>query len=328
MISFGPIIEPLTRARNFLFEKNILSSLELPCKVVSIGNITMGGTGKTPMTSYLYQYYKKNKIGIIVRSYKTDLDHPEIVPAQGSAASQLGDEALLLKWKCPEAVVVSGPNKTESAAFLLSKYPEVEVILIDDGFQHRKLKRHLDIVLLDASVQAKEYSWPLKGRLRESLDELHRAQVVILTKMDQQDPETVALLTSRLPQEILLLESFQKVSEPYQVSGVSVGDRKRENLNKVFAFCGIAKPENFKQSLEKKIEVSEFLPFSDHHFYSDSEIKEILLKKAQQYGVTVTTEKDFMRLQAWPKNGPPLFVLPLDVELHGPIERFYELLKI
>jgi tetraacyldisaccharide 4'-kinase len=318
----------LTWLRLWLYQNKVFKKVELPIPVISVGNLTMGGTGKTPFTLWILEHLiEKHNIGVVVRSYKASAQNPTAVKSD-SNVMVVGDEALLLKLKVPQAHVYTGPNKSETALKLYQdKKPDL--ILVDDGFQHFKLKRDLDIVLLDVSVSRADYSWFPLGRLREGFRALQRASVIVLSKTEMKNEKTFAFIKSKLPSGCLVLESEQQTSSLTYEAGqnkYSDYDLTPTQLKekKIFAFAGLARPVNFKKSLQQRqISVSQFLGFPDHTKYDSADIKN-LVQKAKDFDLCITTEKDAVKLRLWPNSATGLYVLPLRLNIKGAIKEFYE----
>lgn len=326
----APIFKGLTHLRAALYQKDRISSIELPIPVISIGNLTMGGTGKTPFTLWLLeQYQHQYKIGVVVRSYKAKLKEPKRVEISHMSSETFGDEAVLIQKKMPQVIVYSGPCKFATAQKLYD-LEKPDFIIVDDGFQHFKLKRKLDIVLLDTSVAMSDYSWPPSGRMREDFSALDRSSIVILTKTEMQNEQTLAYLRKQIPSSALVLEAKQAYSKLVQIGGKEISVRNSDiNKNefkdkKVFAFAGLARPENFRRTLERlNIRVQKFLGLPDHVNYTSELIKDIC-EQSKEYDFCITTEKDAVKLQQWPATAIRLFTVPIELELKGNLEGFYE----
>jgi tetraacyldisaccharide 4'-kinase len=369
----APFFKGLTHLRVALYQKNRISSIELPIPVISIGNLTMGGTGKTPFTLCLLEKYQQQyKIGVVVRSYKAKLKEPKRVELNHISSETFGDEAVLIQKKMPQVIVYSGPCKFKTAQKLYDE-ERPDFIIVDDGFQHLKLKRNLDIVLLDTSVVKSDYSWPPSGRMREDFSALDRASIIVLTKTEMQNEQTLAYLKKQIPSSALVLEAKQAYGKLVQIAGQKFSgldsDLRTESSNlqpsqsqhhlsgikiesgavrnseprkcdltsgadfkdktefkdkKVFAFAGLARPQNFRTTLERlNIPVQKFLGLHDHVNYTEELIKDIC-EQAKNYDFCMTTEKDAVKLQQWPDTASSLFTVPIELELKGNLEGFYE----
>jgi tetraacyldisaccharide 4'-kinase len=320
------LFKTLTQLRFKFYKENFLKRIKLPIPVISIGNLTMGGTGKTPFTIWLLEKYQEQyKIGVVVRSYKANLKSPQRVKINSSAIV-MGDEALLIQNRLPQAIVYAGSCKFEIAQELY-KNENPDFIIVDDGFQHLKLSRDLDIVLLDCSVPFTDYSWPLFGRLREDFSALSRASVVVLTKTEIKNEETYQFIKKQIPSSVTILESEQCIGKLRSLrDGSLLEDSELLNFKdkKIFAFAGLARPENFQLTLKQlHLPVNEFLSLADHVNYTEDLIEEII-SKAKNCDFCVTTEKDAVKLQEWPIANKDLFIVPIKLNVKGDVKGFYE----
>lgn len=324
----APFFQLVTWLRQKFYQKKWIKAVELPVPVISIGNLTMGGTGKTPFTLWILEHFiGRYKIGIVVKSYKASANKPMRVETD-SNVDVVGDEALFLKLKVPQAHIYSGPSKYQTAQKLFSE-EKPDLIFVDDGFQHFKLKRDLDIVLLDVSVPLTDYSWFPIGRLREGFVALKRASVIVLSKTELKNEKTYDFVKLNIPKSSLVLESEQQTSRLIYEAGVqkySDYDLTPSQLKekKVLAFAGLARPINFKKSLyQKQIAITEFLGFPDHAKYDEKAIKD-LEQKAKAFHLCITTEKDAVKLRKWSTTAPGLYVLPLRLNIKGAVKDLYE----
>lgn len=275
-------------SKNFLYDKNYLKPLKLKFPVVSVGNLSFGGTGKTPFIILLAEEFSSGyKINIVTRSYKARLREPRRVNLQEpDAATLYGDEACLIQETLPGCSVWSGPSKAATA--IASAISQPDLILLDDGFSHRKLWRNFDLILVDATEGLSNY-------LRESVRNLKRASAVVITKANLADAATIAALEAEIISVALHLKNCIFISEIKTSLRVS-------QTEPLFVFCGIAKPESFVDDLVKqgyKVAASRF--FADHYMYSVSDQQEILksysrLKKEYKNLRLVTTEKDLVKI--------------------------------
>ena len=324
----SPLFSTIVGLRNWCYDINAMKSYQLKIPVISVGNITMGGTGKTPFIQWLVSEISDlgYRPGVICKSYKASAKKPEWVNTDLGSFKMFGDEAVLLKLKNPSIPVLSGPNKWESALYMEQAANHSNVVILDDGFQHRKLKRNLDIVLLDVSVMEKDYQWPFKGRAREELKSLHRADVVVFTKWDQKNEETYEFLVKNISNNILRLFAYQEFEAIRKVAGRPMNSLAPISSLKGFGFCGLGNPSNFFSSLKSVgLNIVETYALNDHEEYSENLLKKII-EKAQNFDFAVTSEKDMVKLQAWPFNGPSLFVLPMKLKVSGNLEGFREIL--
>ncbi len=273
--------------KNKFYDLGILSSAQLKVPVISVGNLSFGGTGKTPFIEFLAKNLADKKIVIVCRSYRASLKVPQKVNLKiKNAAHIYGDEAYLLQKKIPTSLVWSGPTKSKTALAALTDQPDV--ILVDDGFSHRQLKRNFDLVLIDSTKLYNDY-------FRERFSSLHRASAVVLTK--SQDANRDQLLNFKKA----LSEKFPQLSDSiFEAETRSTFHVKPESP--VIAFCGVALPEVFRESLiNQNLRLIHFSIFQDHQIYTDSLQDKMWsdyceLRKLEPFLKILTTEKDFNKL--------------------------------
>jgi tetraacyldisaccharide 4'-kinase len=293
--------------RFWLYKRGVFKARSLPGPVISIGNLTVGGTGKTPMVimlaELLLQYGRKPAIlsrgygGGYSENINLVSDCDNILLDAGTA----GDEPYMTARKLPGVPVLVGPDRYMLGKFAGESLP-VDLYLLDDGFQHLKLKRDVDLVLIDAGLGL-GCSLPLpRGPLREPAKHLSRADVIIFTNHDSAvPPPELAAQVSRLAPGA---RQFTASLEPLRFRSL-VGGRKADLQSfkdkEAIAFAGIAQPQNFYKKLnELGIEIIETVSFPDHHRYSKKDLDNIS-EKLSRCNLAFTTEKDFARL---PENLP------------------------
>ena len=286
---FEFIYQGISRLRNYFYDRDWLESVQLDRPVVSVGNLSFGGTGKTPCLIFLAEKLSPSlKVAIICRSYKTQAIEPQRVDATKDRAAQIfGDEACLLQKRLPQCVVWSGPRKYRTAqAALVKDHPQL--ILIDDGFSHRRLKRNFDLVLVDATKGTKDY-W------REGLNSLKRAHAVVITKTNLVGHEQVEHLKRLILRSHPHLQNVLFESQTQTVLNIS-------KTQPLFIFCGLAHPESFRVALEQQgFKIHTFIKRIDHAVYTESEQAKIYeqFQQVQRQIPSlqlVTTEKDRVKL--------------------------------
>lgn len=310
----------LVACRNFLYDKNIFAATRVSAKVVSIGNLTTGGSGKTPTTAFLANALLQRgfKVAIVARGYGR-AQRKDCIVSDGqtvlAAIHEAGDEPLWLAQQCPGAVVVVSESKTRAAQIAAQRF-QPHFILVDDGFQHRRLQRDLEIVLLSAAMLLQK-PWLLPaGPLREPLLSLRRADKILLTDMRG--------LTSREQQTVL--QTLQQFTAARALA-IDFAHDKLSHLfeGKTLASCferqtsallvsGIALPERFRQSAEAAgLQVVEHLAYRDHHSFSAHDIEQVIAKfQALHADVLLTTAKDAVKLRNFARlRELPIYVLEL-----------------
>ena len=286
----------VVQIRNFLYSRGIMKSFAVTqaglkttdrtqqtVGVISIGNITAGGTGKTPMVIWLYNYLQNKgvKCSILTRGYKS--------------AGGGNDEPAILAKNCPGASVVVNPNRLEGAIEAVKKH-RAQVLIMDDGFQHRRLHRNIDIVTIDATRPFGFGKMLPAGLLREPITSLRRANAAIITRSNLVSENDLSDMENTLKKINPNMVISKAVHSPLYV--MSAGDKKipLEQLKgkTVFAFCGIANPEAFFSTLKTlSVKVVGTGIYDDHYSYTIENVEQIL-QQAKQAGaeMVITTEKD------------------------------------
>jgi tetraacyldisaccharide 4'-kinase len=283
----------LVGARNLLYDRNILRAGRLQGAVVSVGNLSAGGSGKTPFVMLLGELLKARgiKFDVLSRGYGRKSKGVHLVDPAG-LPDEFGDEPLLIARKLQVPVIV-GEDRCAAGRFAESKFgPQFH--LLDDGFQHRALAREFDIVLVTPQ-DAGDRLLP-EGRLRERLSSLQRADAVVLAG---------GASAESFPIEEKMLWRVRRGIVPKNIPPRPV------------VFCGIARPQNFVLQLRAaNIEPAAEAFYRDHHAYSEKDVRELLqLKQKSEAGGFVTTEKDAVNLRGYLSVLEPLAVVPVKMEL-------------
>jgi len=279
--------------------------------VISVGNLSVGGTGKTPVTIDITKRLlgEGKRVAILSRGYKRKSDAPHTVVSDGvkllADCSESGDEPYMMAQAVPQAVVISGKNRSGIAAIACDTYKS-DVLVLDDGFQHLKLRRDFDVVLLDYTETLDDALVPA-GRLREPFSALGRATHIVISKVPPYpDPERIRrfqqLAAKYAPSAQVSMCRFK----PSYLRGEGKAGSTPIELNlsqisghKVVALCGIARPVSFVDSIKQLgAEVVSLNAYPDHHWFSESELDKLskVLEKTRASYV-VTTEKDLVRME-------------------------------
>jgi tetraacyldisaccharide 4'-kinase len=295
------------------------------CPVISIGNITVGGTGKTPMAAKIAQSLidRGRKAAILSRGYKGsaipfDENRREQAAAQWSAAS---DEAAVLKRRCPRIPVYLGPDRVASAAKAVEQ--GADVLVLDDGFQHRRLARDLDIVLVDATAPFGQGRMLPRGLLREPLSSLHRAGLIVLTRSDEVDPSTktdILRTIARASNNRAVAQAVHRVEGFVDIKGRPMDSVDPASMQAVI-FAGIGNFESFRRCVQRLgVRVLAAYEYPDHHYYTVAEIDGLQDTAAMlEANVLLTTEKDAVKLVGrWDDQRCPLLALNLKIEFDEP----------
>ena len=294
----APIYGFIVWLRNFLYSKEWLKIHRAEVPVISIGNITTGGTGKTPLVIRLCkqlisdsQFQLSNsQCAILTRGYKAGKD------LRGESGGY-GDEPAVLAESCPGVQVVVNPDRIAGAADAISRFG-VKVLIMDDGFQHRRLGRDLDIVTIDATVPFGYGKLLPAGLLREPVAALKRADAAVITRCDQVDEAELTQLEGKLRQINPEMVVARSVHAPVCAKSI---DNREINLGelkgkKIFAFCGIGNPDAFFNTVGcLGAELSGSRVFDDHYHYTDECLADIYEQaKCLDADLILTTQKDWV----------------------------------
>lgn len=286
--------------KNKFYDSTFLKKVKLSCPVVSVGNLSVGGTGKTPCVELLVSAFleqgKYKKIIVVSRSYKASLKQPQKVDLSlPNAVAVFGDEPCLLQTLLPQCSVWSGPSKSKTAlAAELSEKPDL--IIVDDGFSHRQLVRDFDLVLIDATAPLNYFQTLPVGRLREPLSQLVRAHAVLITRANLVDDHKIEKIQK------LILEANETLKKSIYLAKSLTSIEAVPAPAKLNVFCGLGNPKSFKTSLENlDYKIETFKEFPDHYQYSTADLDAILAesKKAPEQ-LLVTTEKDLIKIKNHP----------------------------
>ena len=324
--------------RNAFYDRGWFRSRQVPIPIVSVGNLTLGGTGKTPMVAYLVKWFLSHKIrpGIVSRGYKK--------PSDSKTPGKLNDEGMELEIRFPEVPHLQSPDRIAASLALLQKYP-VDVIVLDDGFQHRRIARNLDIVLIDSLEPfGLDRLFP-RGTLRESLHSLSRADVVLISRADMVDESRRNEIQSRVRKftpNAIIGEVIHKPTsliahyeETPQTDSSLFSDMSTFTVRqtcsvawlagkKIVAFSGIARPEAFRKSLERcGANVLEFVHFPDHHDFSSSDVERLTaIAKAANAAAVLCTMKDIVKIRKRNLDNVPLWSVEIGLEFQSGEEQF------
>ncbi len=290
--------------RNICYDKKWLKSISYPLPVFCVGNLSMGGTGKSPMIEYLIRFLKDDyQIGVLSRGYKRKTSGFREV-LESSKVENVGDEPLQFKKKFPKIVVAVCANRREGIDRIKSN---VDLILLDDAFQHRKVNASKNILLTSYhNLYVNDCVLPV-GNLRESKKGARRADIVVVTKCPEQ--HSYAKLKEIQNDLNLLSEQkvyFSKITYDKLIYGITEKLPLSHLKNKKFTLVtGIADSNPLVNFLTKKQLDFNHQKFPDHHHFSDPEIERL-----KECNIILTTEKDFVRLQPRFKNFP-IYYLPI-----------------
>ena len=316
--------------RNKLFDWELLQSKSFDVPVICVGNLTVGGTGKTPHTEYLIRLLQQEGLNVAVlsRGYKRKTKGYILADA-GCNASQIGDEPCQMKKKYPQARIAVDADRQHGISQLRRlNNPPVDVVLLDDAFQHRYVKAGMNILLTDYNrLFTKDLLLPA-GRLREPASGKNRAQIVIVTKC----PSNIKPTDFNITAKQINLYPYQKLfftqiryGEPIPLFPESIGSDKVSNVlsgeEHVLLITGIASPQPLAEEVKRYAKQVKLLTFADHHDFSAKDLQLIEKEFARMQGckrIILTTEKDAARLKGYPSLSNELkihlYVIPIEVE--------------
>lgn len=297
----------IMRIRNFLYEKKIFSDRTVQVPVISVGNITLGGTGKTPLVAWLIRFYlsRGENPALISRGYRAhEISKAEKVHSKPSEFSPcMNDEARELALRFPGMIHYTGGDRVVVASRLILDHPNTSVLILDDAFQHRRIHRDLDLVLLDALDPFGCGSVFPRGLLREPLDGLRRADVVLLSRADlvsEDQRDRIRKKAEQAGSNFLWCEVAHTFSRVFVADEpvASFDEWKKDQNGKLIAFCGLGNPDGFRLALKKNgIEIAHFIPFPDHHVYTNNDFDLLLEQKDNTKAVGfLTTMKDLVKI--------------------------------
>ena len=349
--------------RNRLYALGVFKARRLPCRVISVGNIVVGGTGKTPTVIALAKHLQKEKVrvAILLRGYKRESREKVTIVSDGervcASLKESGDEAYMMAKHLSGIPIVVSSQRYQAGQVALERFG-VDVLLLDDGFQHRQLARDVDILTVPAhsaiGLQAARERLLPAGNLREPPTALRRADVILLTHTDTVDMLRDAKAALRqLAPNALILESvhqpvhFYSLAPPKNSEGTDfLRTSEAVKGKRILAVCGIGNPDAFAATLMRcSAESVKLLAYPDHHVYTEADFVGIdTVFQAVQADLIVTTEKDAQKLEAFvgdrelPRKSrdhdhrdgvlPPILVLEVALVITEGVEKLLELLDL
>ena len=305
--------------RNRLYDHRILSTVSFNLPVICVGNLSVGGTGKSPMIEYLIRMLHADyRLATLSRGYKRKT-RGYAIAAEGTTALEIGDEPMQFHLKFPGVAVAVGEERVEAIPQLLQDAPDTEVVLLDDAFQHRSIKPGFSILLTDAgNLFTRDFFLPT-GDLRDERGSYRRANVLVGTKFQ---PALTAGERDRLMRELdprpeqTVFFASMVYGTPYHI----LDAEKKQPLRKtaeVLLVTGIANSEPLKRYMLQEVFSYERMPYSDHHIFTIDDLAEIKQAYVRMKGadkLILTTEKDAVRLLKFREQLQelPLYVLPVE----------------
>jgi tetraacyldisaccharide 4'-kinase len=312
----------LLGTREWLYALGVLKSHRLSCPVVSVGNLTVGGTGKTPAVELVVRTLIElgHRPAVVSRGYGRRTHGIQIVADAASIrldAEDGGDEPFLLARRLPGVPVVVGTNRHAAARHAITRFA-VTAIVLDDGFQHRTLAKDVEVVMARARAPWGNGRLLPGGPLREPLGALDRATLIVVTgARGADDVSEVAEAARRHAPDTPVLAARHVPTECWEVGSMKEHPLTTLRGKRLFAFAGIGSPDSFRRTLgEVGVVESGFTRFSDHHWYTRDELRDLdAAAAAADADGLVTTEKDWVRLRRLPVTKRPIYVLGVRLEL-------------
>jgi len=293
------------RLRNAAYTIGWLRSQRVEAPVVSVGNLTVGGTGKTPCVEYVASFYRRKeyRVAILSRGYGGTAGH--------------NDEALVLYANLNDVPHLQDPDRVQMARIALEEL-ESEVLVLDDAFQHRRLARDLDLVLIDATAPwGYGYLLP-RGLLREPIHGLRRAHLVLLTRCDQVEPARLVELRQRIARVAPQVPVVETCHEPVELVNSDGVTRTLDLLRDrpIAAFCGLGQPEAFQRTLaDLGANVQWFRAYPDHHPYTRQDVVDLTSWVRSLGEQVITTQKDLVKIRLTSLGEVPLWALRIRLKV-------------
>lgn len=341
LVIISKCYESLIRLRISVFRYGLFRQKSLPCKVISIGNVVAGGTGKTPMAVYMANLLKNQGMNVVIisRGYKGNYgDGPQTV-FDGKTIlmtpDESGDEPYIMA-QVGQFPVIVGKDRVKAGLYAI-KHFEPDVIVLDDAFQHLRLKRDFNILLLDAAVPFGNGRCLPAGRLREPVSSsIHRCDVIVFTR----SPDAIDEYTDRIMKQAIEqyksipnfisrhLPVIRQVVNKRNDTDYTIFDKKSLKGMNAVVFSGLANNRAFLESLlNLGINVNGFLEFGDHHAYKEADIEKInRLAVAKKSKMIVTTEKDWVKCSQYKTWNADIIVMGVDIEVEAE-EKLIDLIK-
>jgi tetraacyldisaccharide 4'-kinase len=300
-----------------LYDKGYLKSVSFNLPVICVGNLSVGGTGKSPMTEYLLQLLSPLfETAVLSRGYKRKTTG-YLLANENTTALEIGDEPMQFHKKFPQVAIAVGEQRIEAIPQLLQDKPDTGVIILDDAFQHRAIRAGFNIVLTDFSNPYWHDTYLPTGDLRDNRISAERGDIIVVTKC----PENLSETKKNEIIEAIRPKAYQKIfftcieyGHPYHI--ISRENKALGSHLEILLVCGIANPIPLKKHLEQHVELYIEKNYDDHHIFSIDDWNEIVNKFNEldaQEKIILTTEKDAVRLEKFGEllMQVPLYVLPI-----------------
>jgi tetraacyldisaccharide 4'-kinase len=305
-----------------MFNYGLIKKNYFQVPIISIGNLTFGGTGKTPFTLWLSEYLGESnkRVLVLMRGYKGKLEHGSGLLKSGARLGynpfEYGDEALLLARRLKNTYIAVGKKRSENLEHYFEDVSP-DVVLLDDGHQHLKLNRDLNIVLFDSLMSLDRYKVAPRGYMREGFTALKDARLVVLGRADQvarKKLDDLKMIISRYNPEINFAEICYRPTGLYNVSYEKKYDVDYLVGKKVICVAGIASPSSFFKNIKMLgMDVIHEASFPDHHYFKSDEIDQLLEMAERENAYILTTEKDIVKIRRVSDSEKVLY---LEIKVH------------
>lgn len=303
--------------RNWLYDKNILSTSSFGLPLICVGNLSVGGTGKSPMVEYLAERLKgKYQIAILSRGYKRKTKGYTLAN-ENSSALEIGDEPMQFYQKFPDVPVAVGEQRIEAIPQLLHDKPSTDAIILDDAFQHRSIRAGLNILLTEYNnLFTRDFYLPT-GDLRDVKSSYKRAEIIIVTKckpdLSEEERKKIVGEIDPLPGQPVFFTTIE-YGRPFHITSKS--EMTISNLQEVLLVTGIANPRPLKKMLEEQTKTYYLQQYPDHHIFTIDDLRDIRKRFESITAsdkIILTTEKDAVRLVKFNTDiaSLPLYVIPV-----------------
>ncbi len=318
LLPFSILYGVIVSIRNWLFDIHIIRSTSFDFPIITVGNLSVGGTGKTPQIEYLIRLLQHHySIAVLSRGYKRKSEG-FVLANEKSTVLDLGDEPFQYHQKFGKVQIAVDENRVNGVQQIMQIKPKTDIVLLDDAYQHRKIKAGFQVLLSSYdSLFYNDFMMPT-GNLRELWWGKRRADIIVISKCpenlsDQEQQKITKRINPSKNQQIF----FTKIAYASKVLGSKQLDLKLFFKNKIILVTGIAKPKPLLNFLNKQGVDFEHLKFPDHHHFTETELKMIKLKSKK--AKILTTEKDYVRLE---NEIDELYYLPIEIQFLNQKETF------
>lgn len=318
LLPFALLFGLVVAIRNWLYDKNILKSASFGLPLIGVGNLSVGGTGKSPMVEFLVLHLKEHyRVATLSRGYKRKTKGYALAN-ENTSAIEIGDEPMQFYKKFPDVPIAIGEERLVAIPQLLHDRPETQVIILDDAFQHRAVKAGLNILLTDyGNLFTRDFFLPT-GDLRDARNSYERAEIIVVTKCpailsDEERRSIIQEIDPQKGQDVFF--ATIAYGTPYHIT--NRGTASIDADTEVLLVTGIANPKPLKNFLEERLQTYHMMQYNDHHIFSIDDWRDMQKRFDSMEApkkMMLTTEKDAMRLLKFSAeiDGMPFYVIPIE----------------